>query len=166
MLLKICLNPCHSKLCGYYQAKNISRSGAQFTIKHDGDYLLIIHMESSDWYPDSYESFDATITISMEGNHGYLSVVDWPLLPFYGCMSGIYLTMAIIYGVFIPINNITPRIDSSQINLWIFVIIIMGLLENALFYAEFGIIYYTGIPNYFFIYWPEILSCLKRTLAR
>ena len=109
---------------------------------------------------------DSTIIISMEGNHGYLSVVDWPFLPFYGSMSGIYLTMAIIYGVFIPINNITPRIDSSQINLWIFVIIIIGLLENALFYAEFGIIYYTGTPNYFFVYCPEILSCLKRTLAR
>ena len=27
----------------YYQVKNTS--GPQFTIKHDGDYLLIIHME-------------------------------------------------------------------------------------------------------------------------
>ena len=32
---------------------------------------------------------------SMEGTNGYLSVVDWPLLPFYGLMCGLYVAMGL-----------------------------------------------------------------------
>ena len=31
----------------------------------------------------------------MEGTNGYLSVVDWPLLPFYGLMCGLYVAMGL-----------------------------------------------------------------------
>ena len=44
----------------------------QFTVKHDGDYILVVHMTS-----DVDKPFEATIDIWMQGTHGYLSVVDW-----------------------------------------------------------------------------------------
>lgn len=31
------------------------------------------------------------------GPTGYLSVVDWPLLPFYGCMCAAYVVMGIVW---------------------------------------------------------------------
>jgi hypothetical protein len=33
------------------------------------------------------------------GDHGYLSIVDYPLLPFYGVMCGIYVAMGIAWLV-------------------------------------------------------------------
>ena len=44
----------------------------QFTVKHDGDYILVVHMNS-----DVDKPFEATVDIWMQGTHGYLSVVDW-----------------------------------------------------------------------------------------
>ncbi len=57
---------------------------------HDGDYLFIIHIEGE---PNA--AFTAQVEIEMIGDHGYLSVVDWPLLPFYGLMCGLYVAMGI-----------------------------------------------------------------------
>ena len=46
----------------------------------------------------------------MEGTNGYLSVVDWPLLPFYGLMCGLYVAMGLGWLVVCEskLNNYFP----------------------------------------------------------
>lgn len=48
----------------------------QYVYEVDGDglYLLILEIKSS-------AEFNATVDIEMLGRNGYLSAVDWPLLP-------------------------------------------------------------------------------------
>ena len=68
-----------------------NRDKPQYTTQHDGDYILVVHIE-----PDHADTiFEADISIEMRGYHGYLSVVDWPLLPFYGLMFGLYVAMGL-----------------------------------------------------------------------
>lgn len=44
------------------------------TITKDGLYIFILRIESDDGYL-------ANVHVEMKGPHGYLSAVDWPLLP-------------------------------------------------------------------------------------
>lgn len=46
------------------------------TIAKDGYYLLTIMIA-----PDPGVEFQAHLEVEMQGEHGYLSASDWPLLP-------------------------------------------------------------------------------------
>ena len=35
---------------------------------------------------------------------GYLSVTDWPLLPFYGAMCGVYVLLGLLWLIFCAIH--------------------------------------------------------------
>ncbi len=35
---------------------------------------------------------------------GYLSVTDWPLLPFYGAMCGVYVLLGLLWLIFCSIH--------------------------------------------------------------
>merc|ERR1739844_701026 len=105
---------------------------------------------------------DSTITISMLGLYGYLSIVDWPLLPFYGLMCGLYVAMGLGWLV---VCSMHWR-DLLRIQFWIGAVIFLGMLEKALFYAEFQNINNSGIPTRSLIVLAEVVSCAKRTLAR
>ena len=126
----------------------------------------------------------------MEGTNGYLSVVDWPLLPFYGLMCGLYVAMGLGWLVvcesknnndylffrkkfvklkfpkFLPFLGALHWRDLLRIQFWIGAVIFLGMLEKALFYAEFQNINSTGIPTKNLIIMAEVVSCAKRTLAR
>ena len=56
--------------------------------------------------------------------------------------------------------------DLLRIQFWIGAVIFLGMLEKALFYAEFQNINSTGIPTKNLIIMAEVVSCAKRTLAR
>jgi len=126
----------------------------QYTLKHDGDYLFVIHIGGS--------SFKAEVELEMEGPSGYLSIVDWPLLPFYGVMCGIYVCMGIGWLV---VSAMHWR-DLLRIQFWIGGVIFLGMLEKAMFYGEFQNINSTGRSTKGLILIAEIVSCAKRTLAR
>jgi len=126
----------------------------QYTLKHDGDYLFVIHIGGS--------SFQAEVELEMKGPSGYLSIVDWPLLPFYGVMCGIYVCMGIGWLV---VSAMHWR-DLLRIQFWIGGVIFLGMLEKAMFYGEFQNINSTGISTKGLILIAEIVSCAKRTLAR
>ena len=129
----------------------------QYTFTHDGDYLLVIHMEGS-----AKVSFQAMVDVKLEGPHGYLSVVDWPLLPFYGVMCGVYVCMGIGWLVVCALHFR----DLLRIQFWIGGVIFLGMLEKAMFYAEFQNINSTGVSAKGLIFTAELVSCGKRTLAR
>ena len=98
----------------------------------------------------------------MVGPSGYLSIVDWPLLPFYGVMCGIYVCMGIGWLV---VSAMHWR-DLLRIQFWIGGVIFLGMLEKAMFYGEFQNINSTGKSTKGLILIAEIVSCAKRTLAR
>jgi len=93
----------------------------QYIVEHDGNYLFVVHIEGS--------NFEATVDVDMMGPYGYLSIVDWPLLPFYGLMCGLYVAMGLGWLV---VCSMHWR-DLLRIQFWIGAVIFLGMLEKALF---------------------------------
>lgn len=50
-----------------------------FTITRDGVYYFILTIESK----NDKNDFNASVHIEMKGTYGFLSAVDWPLLPVF-----------------------------------------------------------------------------------
>lgn len=124
----------------------------------DGVYLFILLIRSSD---PSFK-FTAEVDIAMKSSHGYLSAVEWPLLPFYGVMCIIYVIFAIAWLI---VSAMQWR-DLLRIQFWIGGVIFLGMVEKAVFYAEYQSINSTGQSVKGAVLFAEIISCLKRTLAR
>ena len=96
-----------------------------------------------------------------ESGH-YLSAIDWPLLPFYGVMCGVYVIFA--FG-WLLVSFMQWR-EILRIQFWIGAVIFLGMFEKAVFYAEYSSINSTGVSVKGAVLFAEILSCFKRTLAR
>ena len=56
--------------------RSAATGSPQFVVPKEGVYLLIIQIKT-----ENSISFTAQTTIEMKSDSGYLSVVDWPLLP-------------------------------------------------------------------------------------
>lgn len=129
------------------------------TVDQDGVYLLVIYITATG---AEEGNFTAILDISLKGPHGYLSAVDWPLLPFYGVMCGIYVIFAVAW---LTVSALQWR-DLLRIQFWIGGVIFLGLVEKAVFYAEYQYINSTGQSGHGGMLFAEVLSCFKRTLAR
>ena len=70
----------------------------------------------------SGSNFEATVDVDMLGPNGYLSIVDWPLLPFYGLMCGLYVAMGLGWLV---VCSMHWR-DLLRIQFWIGAVIFLG----------------------------------------
>jgi len=101
------------------------------------------------------------VRIMAKRDGSYLSVLNWPLLPFFGIMSLVYLAFAI--GWFIA-SCLNWR-DLLRVQFWIGGVIAIGMFENALFYSEYQSINHHGLENGL-LYFAEVVSCIKRALAR
>ena len=113
-------------LLSEYQAINFdNREKPQYVVTHDGDYLLIIHIEG-----EADKNFEATVEIDMIGDHGYLSIVDWPLLPFYGLMCGLYVAMGLGWLV---VCSLHWR-DILKIQFWIGAVIFLGKVREKKYF--------------------------------
>lgn len=71
---------------------------------NDGVYLLVLRIVTV----EEKNLFDATVDIEMRGEKGYLSAVEWPLLPFYGVMCVVYVFFALAWLV---VGAYTKHID-------------------------------------------------------
>ena len=62
-----------------------------YVIPKDGVYLLIVYIGS----PVSLHPYSASVHLEMKSTSpdGYLSITDYPLLPFYGVMCGVYVLL-------------------------------------------------------------------------
>ncbi|XP_071445363.1 transmembrane protein 87A [Hetaerina americana] len=127
-----------------------------FTITKDGVYLLVLKINSE------RARFNATVHVEMMGTYGYLSALDWPLLPFYGVMCLIY----VVFGMAWLIVSFCQWRDLLRIQFWIGGVIFLGMLEKATFYAEYQSINSTGESVKAAVLIAELVSCGKRTLAR
>lgn len=130
--------------------------------KHDGVYLLIVNAKTVDKDENPTKDFKLSLHVEMKGKHGYLSASDWPLYPFYGVMSLLY----VFYGVVWLIVSACQWRDLLRIQFWIGGVIALGMLEKAVFFSEYNNINITGETNPALTIFAELVSCVKRTLAR
>lgn len=100
--------------------------------------------------------------VSIRSEYGYLSAADYPLMAFYGAMCLVYVVFGIIW---LMVSALQWR-DLLRIQFWIGGVILLGMLEKAVFYAEHQNVNSTGNPTKSIILIAEWVSCGKRTLAR
>lgn len=71
----------------------------------------------------------------LPGPNGYLSVIDYPLLVFYGCMCAVYIIMGLLWLVLCSLH----WRDLLRIQFWIGGVIFLGMLEKAMFLVIYTI---------------------------
>jgi len=134
----------------------------QYVIKHDGVYLLVLLVEPLQDMP-GLNDFRANIEVAfLSPTAGYLSLTDWPLLPFYGLMCGLYVLLGLLWLIFCSIH----WRDILRLQFWIGGVIFLGMVEKAVFTSEYQNINSNGLASQSLIIGAEVVSCAKRTLAR
>ncbi|XP_047458991.1 transmembrane protein 87A isoform X1 [Mugil cephalus] len=146
----------------YETAKNRSgvniRDNVIATTWKDGPYLLVVKIVSSK--PDA--NWTLTVRVVMKGSHGYISVTDWPLMIFYMVMCIVYILYALLWFIWAACY----WKDLLRIQFWIAGVIFLGMLEKAVFCAEYENTNAVGSTSPGLLIFAELISALKRTLAR
>uniref|UniRef100_A0A8C9RAN4 Zgc:162698 n=1 Tax=Scleropages formosus TaxID=113540 RepID=A0A8C9RAN4_SCLFO len=124
----------------------------------DGPYMFILKIVVL----PSDATWDFQLEVRMTGPHGYISATEWPLMIFYMVMCIIYVFLGLLWLVL----SASYWRDLLRIQFWIGGVIFLGMLEKAVYYAEFQSIRYDGISVQGAVVFAEILSAVKRTLAR
>ncbi|XP_070787395.1 transmembrane protein 87A [Pituophis catenifer annectens] len=143
----------------------------------DGPYIFIVKVDISpskdgvnikgtrEELPNVMASSDqpkAQMTVEVIGPYEYLSLADYPLMTFFMVMCIVY----VLFGVLWFAWSACYWRDLLRIQFWIGTVILLGMLEKAVFYAEFQNIRYTGKSVREALILAELLSALKRSLAR
>uniref|UniRef100_A0A0K0ES04 EF-hand domain-containing protein n=1 Tax=Strongyloides stercoralis TaxID=6248 RepID=A0A0K0ES04_STRER len=127
----------------------------------DAIYFLIIKIT-----PDSGFLSNTTESIQLDvqwrAPNGYLNAIDYPLLNFYKFMVIIYTIMLFIW-LYLCARKWK---DLLKIQFWIGIVILVGLIEKAVFLSEFSTVNETGYTTGGMIEFAEIISAFKRTLSR
>ncbi|KAL1786608.1 transmembrane protein 87B isoform X2 [Sigmodon hispidus] len=124
----------------------------------DGFHIFIVSVKTE----KTDAVWDLNVSLSMVGPHGYISASDWPLMIFYMVMCIVY----ILYGVLWLMWSACYWKDILRIQFWIAAVIFLGMLEKAVFYSEYQNINSTGLSTQGLLIFAELISALKRTLAR
>ncbi|XP_016375441.1 transmembrane protein 87A-like isoform X2 [Sinocyclocheilus rhinocerous] len=127
----------------------------------DSPYMFIIKIEAN---PPSAKEMKSNIKLEvrMHGAYQYISASEWPLMIFYMVMCIIYVIMGVLW---LALSACYWR-DLLRIQFWIGGVIFLGMLEKAVYYAEFQSIRYDGHSVQGAVVFAEVLSAVKRTLAR
>ncbi|XP_059501186.1 transmembrane protein 87B isoform X3 [Stegostoma tigrinum] len=126
----------------------------------DGPYLFIVSIKSLGERIES--KWNLTVRVLMQGSHGYISATEFPLMVFYMVMCILY----IIYGILWLFWSACYWKDLLRIQFWIAGVIFLGMLEKAVFYAEYQNTNTRGISVQGLLIFAELISAVKRTLAR
>ncbi|XP_050982389.1 transmembrane protein 87A isoform X2 [Labeo rohita] len=128
------------------------------TTWRDGPYLLVVQINSS----KQDANWNLTFSVVMKGTHGYLSVTEWPLMIFYMVMCVVYILYALLWFVWASCY----WKDLLRIQFWIAGVIFLGMIEKAVFCAEYQNTNNVGSASQGLLIFAELISALKRTLAR
>ncbi|XP_013920470.1 PREDICTED: transmembrane protein 87A [Thamnophis sirtalis] len=112
--------------------------------------------------PSDQPKAPLTMTVEVIGPYEYLSLSDYPLMIFFMVMCIVY----VLFGVLWFAWSACYWRDLLRIQFWIGTVILLGMLEKAVFYAEFQNIRHTGKSVREALILAELLSALKRSLAR
>ncbi|XP_073722186.1 transmembrane protein 87A-like isoform X2 [Misgurnus anguillicaudatus] len=126
----------------------------------DSPYMFIIYIEEVSPATDSKWSIQ--LKVRMVGPYEYISASEWPSMIFYMVMCIIYVLMGVLW---LALSACFWR-DLLRIQFWIGGVIFLGMLEKAVYYAEFQSIRYDGQSVQGAVVFAEVLSAVKRTLAR
>ncbi|KAM6922409.1 transmembrane protein 87A isoform 2-T2 [Lycodopsis pacificus] len=124
----------------------------------DGPYLLVVKILSSK--PEAH--WNLTVNVVMKGTHGYISVTEWPLMIFYMVMCMVYIFYALLWFIWAACY----WKDLLRIQFWIAGVIFLGMVEKAVFCAEYENTNAVGSASPGLLIFAELVSALKRTLAR
>ncbi|MBZ3885428.1 Transmembrane protein 87B [Sciurus carolinensis] len=126
--------------------------------QRDGFHIFIVSIKAE----KADASWNLNVSLSMMGPHGYISASDWPLMIFYMVMCIVY----ILYGILWLTWSACYWKDILRIQFWIAAVIFLGMLEKAVFYSEYQNINSTGLSTQGLLIFAELISAIKRTLAR
>ncbi|CAG6017491.1 unnamed protein product [Menidia menidia] len=128
------------------------------TTWRDGPYLLVVKIASS----KEEANLNLTVNVVMRGSHGYISVTEWPLMIFYMVMCIVYILYALLWFIWAACY----WKDLLRIQFWIAGVIFLGMVEKAVFCAEYENTNTVGSASPGLLIFAELVSALKRTLAR
>ncbi|XP_072425436.1 transmembrane protein 87A-like isoform X1 [Chiloscyllium punctatum] len=112
--------------------------------------------------PAEQDHLSLTMVVEMKGQYDFISPADWPLMMFFMVMCIMY----VLFGALWLVWSACYWRDLLRIQFWIGAVIFLGMLEKAVFYAEFQSIRYKGQSVQGAVIFAELLSALKRSLAR
>ncbi|KAK7149031.1 hypothetical protein R3I93_013134 [Phoxinus phoxinus] len=128
------------------------------TTWRDGPYLLVVSI-----HPNKQDvNWNLTFSVMMKGTHGFLSVTEWPLMIFYMVMCMVYILYALLWFFW----SSCYWKDLLRIQFWIAGVIFLGMIEKAVFCAEYQNTNNVGSASQGLLIFAELVSALKRTLAR
>ncbi|XP_051802593.1 transmembrane protein 87A [Acanthochromis polyacanthus] len=134
----------------------------------DSPYLFIVKVQCLFRSPEDEDiaaeqlNFAFTMKVEMKGPHDYSSPADWPQMMFFMVMCIVY----VLFGALWLFWCACYWRDLLRIQFWIGAVIILGMLEKAVFYSEYQSIRYKGDYVLGAVIFAELLSALKRSLAR
>ncbi|CAK5064183.1 unnamed protein product [Meloidogyne enterolobii] len=131
------------------------------TLPVDAIYLLILRITITKFSADDTKNHTIEAEVQWRGPYGYLSAIDYPLLHFYGFMCIFYTLMALAW----LIVCLKHWKDLLRVQFWIGAVIMIGMIEKAVFYAEYSNMNQTGKSVEGLLELAELTSCLKRTMA-
>ncbi|XP_076830666.1 transmembrane protein 87B isoform X2 [Brachyhypopomus gauderio] len=128
------------------------------TTWRDGPYLLVVLIQSS----KKDVNWNLAFSVVMKGAHGFISVTEWPLMIFYMVMCIVYILYALLWFIWASCY----WKDLLRIQFWIGGVIFLGMVEMAVFCAEYENTNAVGSASQGLLVFAELISALKRTLAR
>ncbi|XP_078785910.1 transmembrane protein 87A isoform X2 [Oryzias latipes] len=144
------------------QAAVFPHSDAVAQTWEDGPYMFLLSIEDLNKNRPADAAWSLQMRISMKGPHDYISASEWPLMVFYMVMCIVYVLLAVLWLV---LSACYWR-DLLRIQFWIGGVIFLGMLEKAVYYAEYQSLRYEGFSVQGAVVFAEVLSAVKRTLAR
>jgi len=157
-VLREAVGPAFSAEVAKREAGEVVGNPPVYTLEKEGIYLLVVRVAST----NPLQRITASVHVEIKGDSGYLSVTDYPMLPFYASMCAVYVIMGLFWLI---ICGIYWR-DILRVQFWIGAVIFLGMLEKAIFTSEYQNIHSTGEATQGLIITAELISALKRTLAR
>ncbi|XP_036118000.1 transmembrane protein 87A isoform X4 [Molossus molossus] len=131
----------------------------------DAPYIFIVHIgisSSKELSKENSLNNLFTMTVEVKGPYEYLTLEEYPLMIFFMVMCIVY----VLFGVLWLAWSACYWRDLLRIQFWIGAVIFLGMLEKAVFYAEFQNIRYKGESVQGALILAELLSAVKRSLAR
>ncbi|XP_068424543.1 transmembrane protein 87A [Clinocottus analis] len=147
-----------------YDRSNVNNSNLNIrdnviaTTWKDGPYLLVVKIVSS----KQDANWNLTVDVVMKGSHGYISITEWPLMIFYMVMCIVYIFYALLWFIWAACY----WKDLLRIQFWIAGVIFLGMVEKAVFCAEYENTNTVGSASPGLLIFAELVSALKRILAR
>ena len=134
-----------------------------YHINNTSVYIVFVGL-FADHNQQKIDQFSLSYTLEMKNPFGYLSLVDYPGLIFYGIMVAVYTLLGILWILLLLISYQ----DLIRLQFWIALVIFLGLLEKVFFLAMYSVVNQTGAhvemrPLYII---AELISSGKRSLVR